>query len=76
MRNEINLPTDYATEFATEKDFARWAEKAARMSLSELEWAREDCRKARECANEIREGSGDRYLDEANTYTREIHNRS
>jgi hypothetical protein len=67
-----NTPTDFATEYATAVDFARWAGKAARMTAPELQFAIRDCAEARACAESMGcNGNASRYADEQQTYQNE-----
>jgi hypothetical protein len=60
---------------ATAEDFTRWSEQAAVMTVSELQYAAQDCRKAEIAMrgwNPIREGY---YSDQACTFGDELRRR-
>jgi hypothetical protein len=61
--------------YATAEDFARWSERAAVMTVAELHFAAQDCRKAEVAMrgwNPVREGY---YSDQACTFGDELRRR-
>ena len=60
---------------ATAEDFSRWSERAAVMTVAELHFAAQDCRKAEQAMrgwNPVREGY---YSDQACTFGDELRRR-
>jgi hypothetical protein len=60
---------------ATAEDFARWGEQAANMTIAQLHYAAQDCRKAEIAMrgwNPVREGY---YSDQACTFGDELRRR-
>jgi hypothetical protein len=60
---------------ATAEDFTRWSKQAAKMSVAQLQYATQDCRKAEQAMrgwNPVREGY---YSDQASTFGDELRRR-
>jgi hypothetical protein len=61
--------------YATAEDFTRWSEQAAKMTVAQLHYAAQDCRKAEQAMrgwNPVREGY---YSDQACTFGDELRRR-
>jgi hypothetical protein len=59
----------------TQKDFATWTEKAARMAIAELAYSIRDCYEAAQAMSGHNPAAEGRYMDELATYRAELNRR-